>query len=157
MLCENCTHDYSQGFIYTVIDIQLINKTLKILSRIYFRKLIEQKSTKIYEVEGWLKLAAKYLWRTSYRDKNKHKDILEDYSHTLSRSAHNDINLDINKISELMEQTLTPRNAQIIHLSARGFKNPEIAAKMGLSEKQVRQGKYEARLKLKKLIGNENF
>jgi len=53
--------------------------------------------------------------------------------------------------------TLTPTNARVIHLASQGYKNPEIAEELGLTERQVRNRKSESKKKLKRIIGEERY
>lgn len=120
-----------------------------------FRKLIEQRNAEIYDVEGWLKNTARFIWRTENRNGKNRKESLKDYKDILPKQTKNHTTIDAHKLQEKIDQILNPTNAKVIHLAAQGFKNREIAEELGITEKQVRNRKSESRKKIKRLIGEE--
>lgn len=122
-----------------------------------FKKLIEQKPTELYNLEGWLKKGIEFQWRTEYRNTSNRREHLHRYKETLQTQTHLTNSLDTEKIQQLINTTLKPTNAKIIHLASKGYKNPEIAEELGLTEKQVRNRKLESKKKLKKSIGGDQF
>ena len=118
-----------------------------------FRKLIEQKSTEIYDLEGWLKNGIRFIVRTRYRDDKNHREHLDRYKSTLPSQTESHSNIDAENLKQQIQTTLTPTNAKVIHLASQGFKNQEIAQELGITEKQVRNRKSESKKKLKNIIG----
>lgn len=117
-----------------------------------FIKLVEQRNNKIYDVEGYLKKSINNNWRTEIRNKKNRSNSLKKYQESKISQAKNHISIDKNTMEKEIDRTLTSTNSKIINLTVEGFKNHEIAKKLGMTEKKVRNRKSESRKKLKKLF-----
>ncbi|MEM7370011.1 MAG: sigma-70 family RNA polymerase sigma factor [Bacteroidota bacterium] len=118
-----------------------------------FKKLIEQKYVEIYDFEGYLKKAIYFLWLTECEKRKVKIKHLPNYKESMPWFARNHTSIDAERYKQLIDRSFKPKDARIIHMAAKGFKNQDIADELGLTNKQVRTRKSELKKKLKTLIG----
>lgn len=150
------THLFPKIFLYCYSYLKNKEEAKDMVQEV-FTRLIEKKDKNIYDVEGWLKQTAWFCLQNSYRvtkNRKKHQTHHIDKRPVYSQN-HNTLRLE--QLVQLIERTLTPLNAQIIFLDSKGFKNEEIAEKLGLTDKQVRTRKSEAKTKLKRVINRNSI
>ncbi|MEO1217300.1 MAG: sigma-70 family RNA polymerase sigma factor [Bacteroidota bacterium] len=122
-----------------------------------FKKVLEEKNQSIDNLEGWLINAIRFSLRTHYRNNKTQLIHKNNYSEERLKYVLAYHTIDAEKLKKLVDENLSPMNAQIIHLTSQGYKNQEIASKLGLSERQVRNRKFDSKKKLKNIIRKEQF
>lgn len=138
-------------FLYAYALVKNKEEAQDILQEV-FKKLMEQKSENISDMEGWLKKSAYFIFQNTYRKGNTSKKYVKRIKQSQSNFTLNLQGLEAEKILDIIHTTLTPKNASLIELVMIGYKNQEIASKLDMTEKQVRVRKSESRKKLKRIL-----